>query len=497
MDFSCIVLFLACYYLKPQEWTGVFATIRFVQLTMIASVITLVTRERSLTARDFFRTPHDWAMFAFFTWVVLASPNQWDTFKDFLNRLIFYVVIVQTLTNWARLQRFLGWWTAMIVIVAGLAIAGEYFWDPLGSHDLTHGKMQDRLVLNLSMVNNPNSLGHTLVPVIPMLYFFCVWKRPVFMKQIGYVALTLPLFAIYLTASKGAFVAGAVTILATVTFGRPKFVQVIIASVFLIGASSALYLLPRMTELNKAKTDEAIQGRVRSFTNGHTFYTTLTLGIGQGKFVEVQNRTFHFRKAPHSTFVQTGAELGKTGLFLFLLITWCCMRTLMFAKTQNAEQERVRRLLFVLVVSYLISGWMVDFAYRATFFMFAAAIAAFHRNLYGVARAEPDDAAEKSPEPTFPWQARTLPVPAIAGLPETVPMAAVTEPHKTRVPTLTPDSMPWLRHEREIGAELEADASKKAPKFWNRITLLDIVVTLVLLKITEMTWVYIINNMRG
>ena len=37
MDFSCIVLFLALYYLKPQEWTSLFATIRFVQFTMLAS----------------------------------------------------------------------------------------------------------------------------------------------------------------------------------------------------------------------------------------------------------------------------------------------------------------------------------------------------------------------------------------------------------------------------------------------------------------------------
>ena len=54
MDFTCIVLFLAIYYLKPQEWTSIFAHIRFVQLTMIAALGTLVFRERSLKARDFF-----------------------------------------------------------------------------------------------------------------------------------------------------------------------------------------------------------------------------------------------------------------------------------------------------------------------------------------------------------------------------------------------------------------------------------------------------------
>src|SRR5689334_22134394 len=102
MDFTCIVLFLALYHLKPQEWTTLFAQIRFVQLVMLASLATLVFRERSLKARDFFLTPHDWAMFAFFGWVVISNAVPVGSFKEFFNRLVFYVVIVQTLTNWER-----------------------------------------------------------------------------------------------------------------------------------------------------------------------------------------------------------------------------------------------------------------------------------------------------------------------------------------------------------------------------------------------------------
>ena len=76
MDFVCIVLFLALYYLKPQEWTSLFATIRFVQLVMYASLATLFFRERSLKARDFFRTPHDWAVSHFFSGCSPAAPHR-------------------------------------------------------------------------------------------------------------------------------------------------------------------------------------------------------------------------------------------------------------------------------------------------------------------------------------------------------------------------------------------------------------------------------------
>lgn len=494
MDFSCIVLFLAMYYLKPQEWTSAFESIRFVQLTMLASITTLIFRERSLKLDDFFRTPHDWAMFAFFVWIVVASPTPVDTFKEMSNRLVFYVVVIHTLTNWLRLRKFLGWWTAFIVIIAALALMGEFkMFDPLGSYDITHGRMKERLVLNLSMVNNPNALGHALVPAIPMLYYFCIWKRPLFMKQIGCVALILPLYALFLTQSKGGYLAAVVATMATLTFGRPKTVQIIIGITFVAVASSAIYLLPRMTELNKAQADEAIQGRIQSSIHGQEYYHSLPYGVGQGNFVKVQFEQHNFKKAAHSTFVQTGAELGKTGMFLFLLILWCCLRTLMFAKTQTPEQERVRRLLFVLVISFVVSGWMVDFAYRATFFMFVAAVGAFHRHLHGLMEIKPDAEPVKSKSLSPAWSARMLPMPSVAGVPAAVAMQIEAAPDAVLSPKLASRSMPWLGRSPEPAPEQAA----AKPKFWNRLTLLDVVVTLVLLELTGRFWIYTIEQFGG
>ena len=484
MDFTCIVLFLAIYHLKPQEWTSLFATIRFAQLTMFASLATLFLRERSLKVSDFFRTPHDWAMLAFFGWVVVASPTPFHTFKEFLNCLVFYVVTVQTLTNWDRIKRFLGWWTGMLVAVAALAIAGEYFFDPLGSHALTHGIMKDRLVLNLSMVNNPNALGHTVVPVIPMLYYFCIWKRPIFMKEIGLLAFVLPLWCVYLTFSKGAYVAGAATMLATVMFGRPKTVQAILLAVALAGGVTAVQTLPRMNELQSTKTDEAIQGRIRAFTYGRQYYDTLTKGVGQKNFIDSLMRDHNYYKASHSTYVQTGAELGRPGLYLFMLLIWVSARTLLFAKTQNPEQERVRRILFVLLFTYCVSGWMVDFAYRASFFLFTAAIAAFHRMLY--LRAEETAAAEAEPEPALAWRPAQL-EPALANVSSpAVPSMSLTPSSGGPAPT----PMPWLRRDEEV-VETEVTEPKAV---WNRVGLLDFAVAAVLLIGTERFWTFAIQT---
>jgi O-Antigen ligase len=488
MDFFCIVAFLGIYYLKPQEWTPLFAKVRFAQLIMIASVLTLISRARSLKVGDFLRTPHDWAMFGFFAWVVLASPAPVETFKEFLNRLVFYVVIVQTLTSWDRIKRFLGWWTAMIVIIAALAVVGRYFFDPLGSRDLTEGLMKGRLVLNLSMVNNPNALGHTVVPVIAMLYFFCVWRRPLFMKEVGLATFIIPFICVYLTESKGAYVAGAVTILATLTFGRPKIVQALIIALAIGGGFTAVKTLPRMGELQKTKTDEAIQGRIKAFTIGRTYYDTLTGGIGQGRFVNTLVSDHGYYKAAHSTYVQTGTELGWPGLLLFLLVLWTGFRTLIFAQTHTVEQERLRRILFVLVLSYCASGWMVDFAYRATFFMFMAAIGAFHRLLYKVTpERAPDE--DDEPAPSAPaWRGRFVLDPAPAGMPAQVAMEVVPLEAESRAPARV---TPWRR-----SAEVEEEPEKfeQPERFWNRLSVIDVAIGVALLIATERAWVYAIKH---
>jgi len=190
-------------------------------------------------------------------------------------------VIVQTLYSIPRMKIFALWWTLLIVAVALLALASKWGFDPLDSLAITNGTMRGRLMLNLSIFNNPNGLGHSVVPAIPMLYYYFVWKRPVAQRVLGMALLLIPLYCIYLTLSKGAFVCAAITIFATAAFGRPKSVQVLLLLAALLFGTGALYSLPRMNELDKAKSDEAIQGRVAAFRHGYALLGKTTKGIGK------------------------------------------------------------------------------------------------------------------------------------------------------------------------------------------------------------------------
>ena len=108
MDLVTVISFLVLYYLRPQEWPIGLGEVQFVRITMLAGLASLSLRPRGFSLRDLFRTPHDWAVLAFWLWIVLSSPTPWFTFKESVNLYVFYVVIVQTLYTVPRLNKFGG-----------------------------------------------------------------------------------------------------------------------------------------------------------------------------------------------------------------------------------------------------------------------------------------------------------------------------------------------------------------------------------------------------
>lgn len=341
----------------------------------------MFARRQGLRVRELLKTPHDSLMLIYFLWVVFTSGAIISTLGSIHNVFLFYLVTVLALSSLRRIQIYLVCWTGLILIIAAFAIASEYGFDPMGSYDLTHGRMKGRLSLNLSIFENPNVLGHSVAPALLLLFFLLVWKRPIFARVAVLPLFALPVFCIFLTASKGAFLACFAMALAGFCFGRPKLVQLwLLAGALTIGWA-AVSQLPRMQELSQGSQEAGIAGRVIAFRYGHDAMRGNLTGVGYDNFLKEVTRVYNYSVTPHSSYVNVGAQTGFPGLLLFCGILYCCFRTLLFMKTNSIEEERVRRLLFVLLISYEFSSWMIDWAFRAYFFLIVAAIAGFHRHL--------------------------------------------------------------------------------------------------------------------
>lgn len=484
MDFASITLFLILVYLRPQEWIGFVATLKPVTVVMGLAIISMVMRYRGFTWRDFFKTPHDYWMTAYLLWVVLAAPNKIEVFKTVYPFFFFYVVTVQALSTMKRSQTFLYWWTFMIWIVAALAIAGEYGFDPMHSYDVTHNTFKDRLVLNTSIFNNPNALGHSVYPGVLLMYFTLVWRRPIFMKIAAIPIILLMLYCIFLTVSRGTFLCCFVTIIVALMFGRPRVVQLLILTAALTVGVGALKVLPRMggMELSSAQSDTGIQGRIAASKFGFQTMMTQFTGLGLGHFNISFYRVHRYYKAAHSSYVGIGAELGLPGLFIFLGIMYCCFRTVVLAVTRDTREERVRRMLFVLVFSHCLSSWMIDFEFRATLFLFCAAIAAFHRLLL-----EPLADEETANTLTMPLMSPHLAA-TVRGM-ETVAITPATVAISQS--TLFPQTVPSLSIEVE-------DKQEEKPLLglsWNSFRWQDLVLVCLITFGVVRFWQWIIGHM--
>jgi hypothetical protein len=539
MDFVALIIFLALYYLRPQEWFAEFNALRPVELLSIVAFWAMFQGGK-LKPRDLVRTPLDWLVLFYFLWTLIAGDHFRHTLGSIEAVLLFYFVAVRSLDSVSRQKTFLAWWCFFILVIAALSIASQYGFDPLHSEDIIQGQMKGRLILNLSIFNNPNALGHSVIPCVPLLYYLLFWRRT-FMRA-GLLLIALPLYCIFLTQSKGAFLCGFATILATLVFGRSKPVQIVILFVALMFGYGVLYTLPRMDELQHSKSDPAIQGRVAALSYGLQLMQTHFFGIGLGNFPGmftrygptetirkvqiipahdvtgnegavqhvgakrlVSTQTRHFLKSTHGAYNQNGAELGYVGLFLFVGILYCCVRTLVLMRCVDNDEERIRRALFATVVAYAVSSWMVDFGYRPTFFLFVAAISAFHRHLLRNHGEDQEPVGEKTLVPARPWLRRLpplnlpgIPIPGMtASLPAGFP--AGMAPAAIAPLPLQPAVLPGAAGSGRILPWHKPQGSFKEIIFkkfiWTRLGVMDYLIMLALTYASVLYWEHLIATM--
>jgi O-antigen ligase len=330
----------------------------------------------------------------------------------------------------------------------------------------------------MSIFNNPNALGHGIAPIAPMVYYLMVWRRPFPLRLLALALLPLPAYCVYLTESKGAYLSSAGAVAAGLTFGRPKAVQVILVVLAVNVGGTVLYSLPRMDVLRAGKASDregGIAGRIYAFTYGWDVYHRSTRGLGKDRFKRSIESERGRMISPHSAFVQIGAELGPTGLFLYLGILYVSFKTLVLARCGSEQEERIRRALFGALVAFSISGWLITFTYRAHFFFQAGIVGAFHRLLLRKGREE-DEAAEDRRGMT-----------SMIGEPEPPsPSPLYCAPGEGRMT------------DRNGYLALVDNVPAQAPgirKDWNRFNVFDVVAMLAVNKAALMFWSYVITHM--
>jgi hypothetical protein len=405
LDFALATLFLILYYVRPHEWLEWMASVQPITKVLavgLAVVLYQVGRRVHWHPRrflgEFLRTPLDWILLAFTLWVLHAAADWKATWSLFYPSLGYYVLVQHALSTVRRIESFLWVWLGLLLFIATMAVLSEYNVDTFNSLGYTQGMYKGRLTLNLSIFNNPNALGHSVAMILPMIFFLGIWHRFLLGMELSLPLYIMPVWCLLRTESKGAFVSSAAGLLTTQACGRPRWVQIALLLVTYALGMSALMLLPRMNQLGSVRGDRAVQGRLLSWNFGWESFKTLPKGLGYGEFINrapvyVEGK-YRMRKPAHSSYVEVGAELGKSGLFLWLGILYYSLKSLLRSRGRNDQEERIRRLLVCLVVIYMVSSWLTNISYRGSFFIQTAVIAALCR--LRQRRPQPDPALNGS-----------------------------------------------------------------------------------------------------
>ncbi|MEQ2005604.1 MAG: hypothetical protein ABMA26_02300 [Limisphaerales bacterium] len=387
MDFVGIVIFAIVLYVRPQEFIGILDALRPAFMSLAMAGLGIFIRPGGVVLKQVIRTPMDWMVAAYFIYILFWTPGAFgDLWGELYQFIGFYFLVTLALSNFRRLYQYLAWWCGAIMFIAILALLSLIGIDPTDAQTHTAGSL-GRLALGLSLFDNPNALGHSVMVAVPLLYYFMIWKRPIFVKEVGAPLIFLPMLCTYFTESKGAFISGVGAIIATLAFGKPKWVQFILLPILIFIGASALPLLPRFTDVQwgdgKARSDEAVLGRIESFEFGKWAQENTEYGVGFKQFVNafIRKEGDLKARASHSSFNQVAGEFGWWGLLIFSGILYTCYHSLVRARTATDNEERVRRMLFCMVLAYTVSSWMIDFGFRAAFFVMVAMVSAFHRIL--------------------------------------------------------------------------------------------------------------------
>lgn len=398
MDYAAICLAILLWLIRPQDWMTGLAGVGFMKYAMLAALLGLFTRspERRVSFR--LSSPADYFVIGYLTWIIYTTGDYFDTFKEVLPFAVFYFVTAYALDTPRRLAVFLQCWCVGLLVVALFALSSHWGMEMAeGSQDLTT-LFDGRLALNTWIFNNPNSLGHGVVALIPFSYVLMWWKRPMLTKlaALGFIAAAG--YCVFLTQSKGAYLCGFAAFGIVFLFRKRLVIQAVVIAIALTSGVAAIKLLPRMNTMSAQ--EDGIAGRLAIWQIAHGTMVNTVTGEGWKKFeawVTIP-KVGAIRKATHGSYVNVGADLGYPGLFLFLAVLYANGRTTFLSRPPDDDlvSQRNQKALLSLVCSYAASAWMIDRAYHTDFFFIAGAVAAFHRQMTRGMSSAADEADDAS-----------------------------------------------------------------------------------------------------
>ena len=346
MAYFALLLYTAILFIRPQEWVGFmkgWPILDFVVgFAILAWLGHLLRREWSV--KD---APQNWLMLGLFVAVIMSHVRHTymaatiESFQSFGKVVLIYFLMVSVLTTKKRIKGMI----AVIVIGClfmslhgilqahtGLGFGGA---KPLIREDMVR-------VRAMGIFHDPNDLSLMLVSVMPFLVsVFLNRESAVPARALCGAALIPMLYCVYLTNSRGGWLALAVTA-GVYAYMRLPYKK--------LGMALGVLALPAVVVLGPSRVetigsqDGSIEGRVAAWGYGNYMLKQWPIfGAGKGRFTEFSDDG----RVAHNSFVHCYAELGLFGYFFWIGLIMASLwdgYTLSKAEFEDEENQDLSRL---------------------------------------------------------------------------------------------------------------------------------------------------------
>jgi putative inorganic carbon (HCO3(-)) transporter len=308
---------------------------------------------------------------------------------DFAKVLLIVIVVSAAVNTVSRLRRLIFIQAASVAVIAAVAI-----W----KGRLLLGRLEGTLGGNYS---DPNDLALAIIISLPLCLALLFLTRNQVLKATWTTAMVVMLYTIFLTGSRGGFVAltvtGAVFLWEFAIRARRRYLLVfaVLASVILWQFSGGM-LVGRLkgtfnpnediaAAYGSAEARQQLFWRSVEVTKVHPLF-----GVGPGNFVELSGN-WH---VTHNSFTEMSSEGGVPAFLLYVLILWCGFKNLKTIK--RLARGRTESLLFARALLASLAGYVVGSLFLSVAYQFFPYfLVAYTTALFGIAKRSATQSKER------------------------------------------------------------------------------------------------------
>lgn len=380
--FFYLLLYIALIFLRPHEYVAALA-----DLPILPAVLALAFGLWMVRGSKRFDAPQHTLFPLFIVGMALSLvANGWvggsiEILSQFLPVLVLFYLTAMTVDTLTRQRQM---FLVIAVVTTVIALHGVEQ-AATGTGWSGARAVQDGRITYLGFLNDPNDLAIAFLIALPMTLYLARSTPRFLLRLCGYSAALLLLYGIYLTNSRGGFLALAVILGLHLSRRLGITRSLLLAPLVLV---PLLALAPSRLGTVSA-TEESAAERVESWYEGmQMFIANPVFGVGKGNFTEYHHLT------AHNSFILVYSETGLVGYFFWLSLV--ALSLLMLIRIQKSalpaspptesesdasewqEHQRIARVLLYSLVGFLVSSLFLSRSYVVLlYFLIALIVAAY------------------------------------------------------------------------------------------------------------------------